>query len=101
MCSVNLDSDGDNYSAQAHPINIQLELGSTATTPTPPMKHTTSISPHRKGRSVPSAKDSVEVQDGKLVHVKRVSEYMQMSDADTSALARGVAYAMSIDYQCV
>ena len=28
-----------------------------------------------EGRSVPSAKDSVEVQDGKLVHVKRVSDY--------------------------
>jgi hypothetical protein len=50
----------------------QLELGSTATTYAPFEAHDQYLTAP-DGRSVPSAKDSVEVQDGELVHVKRIS----------------------------
>lgn len=53
------------------PANIQIELGSTATTYAPYEAHDQYFTAP-EGRSVPSAKDSVEVQDGRLVHVKRV-----------------------------
>jgi hypothetical protein len=52
---------------------IQVELGSTATTYEPYESHDLYFTAP-EGRSVPSAKDSVEVVDGKLVHVQRVSE---------------------------
>jgi hypothetical protein len=50
---------------------LQLELGSTATTYEPFEAHDLYLTAP-EGRSVPSAKDSVEVQDGELVYVKRV-----------------------------
>jgi len=59
-------------------IKLQLELGSTATTYAPFEAHDLYLTAP-EGRSVPSAKDSVEVQDGKLVHVKRVEEYVLQS----------------------
>ena len=39
-----------------------------------------------EGRSVPSAKDSVEVVDGRLVHVKRVSDDYTLVDSDVDSL---------------
>ena len=52
---------------------MQYELGNTATPYEPFEAHDLYLTAP-EGRSVPSAKDSVEVQDGKLVHVKRVSD---------------------------
>ena len=58
--------------------DIQLELGSPATPYEPYESHDLYLTAP-EGRSVPSAKDSVEVQDGKLVHVKRVSDSVAVS----------------------
>ena len=52
-------------------FNLQFELGSTATTYTPFEAHDLYLTAP-EGKSVPSAKDSVEVVDGRLVHVQRV-----------------------------
>ena len=57
---------------------IQLELGSIATTYAPYEAHDLYLTAP-EGRSVPSAKDSVEVQDGRLVHVKRVSDDLSIT----------------------
>jgi len=82
---VNTSNTDAQVNARLEELSVQLELGSTATTYAPFEAHDLYLSAP-EGRSVPSAKDSVEVQDGRLVHVKRVSDEVTIAPTDIIGL---------------